>query len=79
MAVLLPRLGETYQNLVENLERIPDRHIPRARESLRGMTGGNIRLIPDADGRSLTAEFSLDGGRLFEMVSGQKINVVAGA
>ena len=76
---LVPRLGDTYGELVENLERIPERHIPPARASLRGMTGGTIRLIPDADMQFLTAEISLDGGRLFEMVSGQKINVVAGA
>ncbi len=79
VADLLPRLGDTYRELVENLEHIPERHIPRARASLSGMTGGAIRLIPDGDQRFLTAEFSLDGGRLFEMATGQKINVVAGA
>ena len=75
----LPRLADTYGELVDNLERIPDRHIPRARASLRGMTGGSIRLIPDAKMRALTAEISLDGCRLLEMACGQKINVVAGA
>ena len=79
VADLLPRLGDTYRELVENLEHIPERYIPRSRASLSGMTGGAIRLIPDEDRRFLTAEISLDGGRLFEMATGQKINVVAGA
>ena len=79
VADLLLRLSDTYRELVESLEHIPERHIPRARASLSAMTGGAIRLIPDGDGRFLTPEFSLDGGRLFEMATGQKINVVAGA
>jgi hypothetical protein len=74
----LPRLGDTYRELVENLEHIPERHIPQARTSSSGMTGGAIRLMPDENRESLTAEFSLEGGRLFEMATGQ-INVVAGA
>ncbi len=78
-ADVLSRLSDTYRELVENLEHIPERHIPRARASLSGMTGGAIRLIPDEGRRCLTAELSLDGGRLLEMATGRKINVVAGA
>ncbi len=76
---MLPRLNDTYRELVENLEHLPERHIPRARASLSGMTGGHIRLMPDENRAFLTAEISLDGGRLIEMATGQKINVVAGA
>ncbi len=44
-----------------------------------GMTGGHIRLMPDENRAFLTAEISLDGGRLIETPTGQTINVVAGA
>ena len=57
VADLLLRLSDTYRELVESLEHIPERHIPRARASLSGMTGGAIRLNPDGAGRFLTLSF----------------------
>jgi len=78
VAEMLPRLGDTYRELVENLERVPARHMARARVSLKEMIG-DVRLIPDDGLKSLIAELSLDGRRLLEIAAGQQINVVAGA
>jgi hypothetical protein len=75
VADLVPRLGDTYRRLVEHLERVPPRHVDRARTSLKGLIG-EVRLIPG--GEHLTAEFELEGGRLL-VFADTKISVVAGA
>lgn len=75
VADLVPRLADTYSSLVENLERVPPRYVDRARTTLRGLIG-EVRLIPE--GRSLMAEFELEGGRLLAAAD-MKISVVAGA
>ena len=75
MADFLPRLADTYSELVENLERVPPRYLDRARTALKGLIG-EVRLIPE--GGHLTAEFELEGGRLLAAAD-TKISVVAGA
>jgi hypothetical protein len=71
----LPRLADTYRDLVENLERVPPRHVDRARTTLKGLVG-EVLLVPE-DGR-LVAEFTLQGGRLMAAAD-TKISLVAGA
>jgi hypothetical protein len=58
-----PNLEATYRDLVDRLEDIPERHIPRARAALQRLVGG-IRLVPE--GEHLTAEFTLDGAQLLD-------------
>ena len=66
---LLPRLRETYQRLVSELENIHD--IPAARSAIGEITG-EIKLIPGE--RGLTAEIQGAGNAL-----NVKIKMVAGA
>ncbi len=75
---VLPKLADTYRELVENLENVPLRHVARARASLKEITG-DVRLTPDESRTGLIAELSLDTGRLLGMAAGQQISVVAGA
>ena len=66
---MLPRLRETYQRLVSELEDIHD--IPAARRAISEITG-KIKLIPGEKG--LTAEIQGAGNTL-----DVQINMVAGA
>ena len=57
--VTLPRAREVYNDLVSRLEEVID-NTERAREALRHILGGDIRLIPEKDG-TLTAEMNSAG------------------
>ena len=57
IAAILPRAVERYQKLVENLESMPDHHIPHARRELKRVLG-EIKLIPHESGDYLEAEIS---------------------
>lgn len=76
VAEMLPRMADTYQELLKNLENVPMREVARVRADLKRMLG-DVRLVP-SDGH-LVAEVSLETGRLTEQMLGRQINVVAGA
>lgn len=70
--VTLPRAREVYNDLVSRLEEVID-NTERAREALRHILGGDIRLIPEKDG-TLTAEMNsagLSGAIYKRLVAGE--------
>ena len=66
----LPRLVDTYQAMVANLEQELTRDVDRAREQIRNLLGGQVKLIPEGDHlvaemtASLQVSSSGSGGRI---------------
>ncbi len=76
VVAMLPRAKERYQALVENLGSLRD--MDQAREQLRTLLGGEIKLVPTGDGH-LEAELVGHYGGLVKLAVGGKLsNVVAG-
>nr|MBA2253440.1 hypothetical protein [Nitrospirales bacterium] len=46
----LPNAEARYRQLVANLERLPQRYVAEARQELKALVGGEIRLMPTAEG-----------------------------
>ncbi len=74
----LPNAAERYRKLVENLGNLPERHIAEARQQIKELVAGEIKLIPTAEGY-LDAEMRGCYPALLKLAVGMKLkNVVAG-
>jgi DNA invertase Pin-like site-specific DNA recombinase len=84
---ILPRALERYERLVGNLESVAMADVAHAREQIRALTGGEIKLVPTPDGH-LEAELTGDYGGVLRLAgtadhnplrTNDEINLVAGA
>ena len=71
VADFLPNAVERYQKLVSNLEKISQRDVPRAREQIKKLLGGEIKLYPSESGDYLEAEMTGDVVSLLHAGSGK--------
>ncbi|MDA2911731.1 recombinase family protein [Nitrospiraceae bacterium AH_259_D15_M11_P09] len=78
VTTFLPRAAERYRALVANLANLPERQIATARQQIRDLLGGGIKLVPTTDGY-LEAELVGDYAGLLKLAAGTKLNyMVAG-
>ena len=74
IAAMLPRAVERYQELVANMEEMPEHHVPHARRQLRRLLG-EVKLLPHESGEYLEAEMSGNFRGLLNLTaSGQKVH-----
>ncbi len=84
---LLPRTVDRYREMVEHLETTVQRHVSKARNHIKALVGGEIKLIPMEDGY-LEAELAGDYAGLVKLASespgsrgpgASQLSLVAGA
>ncbi len=56
---ILPRVVDRYRKMLENLETVLQHQVARARNSIKALVGGDIRLVPTPAG-GLNAELRGD-------------------
>ena len=71
VAEFLPNAVERYRALVGDLENIDQQDVPRAREQIKKLVGGEIKLYPSESGDYLEAEMAGDVVSLLHVGSGK--------
>ena len=86
VGAMLPQAVDRYRELVGDLGSVPLQHIARARNQIKALVGGEIRLMPTPEG-GLNAEMQGDYQGLIELVKkspgakraeASKLSLVAG-
>ncbi len=86
VGAMLPQAVDRYRELVGNLGSVPLRHIAKARNQIKALVGGEIRLMPTPEG-GLDAEMQGDYRGLIALIKqgpgakraeASKLSLVAG-